>query len=145
MYFVMSFKPLYAFKIIKGIKDCEIRTYFGYVSRGDTVLVYASSPTKAFIGEFTVEDTFIGYSDSAIAYLSNYCKLFDEDNWRFVYEHYIGSKRRLIVLRINDVTKYPRQVTLHEVKEVVPLFRPPLSYVSISEEFVRLIRSLAYL
>ncbi len=142
MYFVMSFKPIYAFKIIEGVKDCEVRTYFGDLAPDDVVLIYASSPTKAFIGEFVVNEVFTGYINDVIEYLSNYCLMFDEDNWRFVREHYVGSRRRLVVIHVGEVTRYSQPVPLSSVRSVIPNFMPPMSYVKVSEDFVRLIRSL---
>ncbi len=139
----MSFKPVYAFKIVEGSKDCEVRTYFSYIPRGSKVVIYASSPTKAVIGEFTVADVFIGNYLDTLKYLRTCCYLFDEENWRFFNEHYIGSKRKLIVLKVENPIQYSRPISLDELRRLFPTFRPPISYVRINEEFYLLLRELA--
>ena len=139
----MSFKPLYAFKIVEGTKDCEVRTYFSYIPKDSKVLIYASSPTRAIIGEFVVDEVFIGSYVEVAKYLRNYCYQFDEDNWGFFNKHYLGSKRRLIVLRIKDPTRYSRPLRLNELRRIIPNFRPPISYVKINKELYFLLKELA--
>ncbi len=141
-YVFMSFKPLYARKIIDGVKDCEIRTYFGEIGSGDIVVVYASTPVKAVLGEFIVEDVAVGKFESVIEYLRMCCRMFDEDNWRFVNEHYVSSKRKLIVIKISSVERYRNPVTLETLKRLVPGFRPPISYTYIDPELYAAIRGL---
>ncbi len=143
MYVVMSFKPVYAHEIVDGVKDCEVRTYFSPLSSGDVVLIYSSSPEKAFIGEFVISNVITGYSKDIALYLRSKCKMFDEINWRFFNERYALSRRRLILLEIGDVIRYRRSVSLYEVRRYVTTFRPPMSYVYVDYSFVKLIRSLS--
>ncbi len=141
---VMSFKPLYAEQILRGEKDCEIRTFFGPIEPGEEVLIYESTPIKAFTGVFRVREVFVGYSSEAIRWLRECCELFDEENWRFVEQHYVGSRRRLIVIAIErgSARRLPRPVTLAEVRSFVPGYRPPMSY-SRDERIFSLVMELA--
>ncbi len=139
---VMSFKPLYALKIVRGEKDCEVRTYFGMIERGDRVIIYASSPKKSFLGIFEVHDVMVGDYSSVEWYLNKYCVMFDEDNWRFVKEHYVYSSRKLVVIKIGNVRVFPREIALHEVKSYIPSFRPPLSYTLAKYELVDVLRRI---
>ena len=139
---VMSFKPVYALKIVHGEKDCEVRTYFGTIEQGDRVIIYASSPRKSFLGVFEVRDVMVGNYSDVVWYLNKYCTMFDEDNWRFVKEHYAYSTRKLVVIKIGDVRVFPREITLYEVKSYIPSFRPPLSYTLAKHELVNVLRRI---
>ena len=139
---VMAFKPLYALKIVNRAKDCEVRTYFGNIEEGDLILIYASSPRKAFIGMFKVLDVVIGYYYDIVSYLHTSCKLFDEDNWRFVEEHYSKSLRKLMVIKVGDVKVFPREAPLYEVRRYIPSYRPPISYVQASYELISVLRKI---
>jgi len=139
---VMSFKPLYALKIVRGEKDCEVRTYFGIVEQGDRVIIYASSPRRAFLGVFEVHDVLVGDYNNVVWYLNRCCVMFDEDNWRFVEEHYARSTRKLMVIKIGKVRVFPREIALHEVKSYIPSFRPPLSYTLARYELVNVLRQI---
>ena len=139
---VMAFKPLYALKIVNRVKDCEVRTYFGNIERNDLVLIYASSPRKAFLGIFRVLDIAVGYYDDIVSYLRKGCKFFDEDNWHFIEEHYSKSWRKLMVIKIGDVKAFPREAPLHEVRKYIPSYRPPLSYVQASHELVSVLKQI---
>ncbi|MGC1219232.1 MAG: ASCH domain-containing protein [Phormidesmis sp.] len=53
---LLSIRPKYASKIFEGIKDVELRRTRPRLIRGDLVIVYASSPTKALVGVFEVRE-----------------------------------------------------------------------------------------
>ena len=139
---VMAFKPLYALKIVNRMKDCEVRTYFGDIKRNDLVLIYASSPKKAFIGMFKVLDVIVGYYDDVVSYLHKSCKLFDEDNWYFIKEHYSKSLRKLMVIKIGNVKVFPREASLYEVRKYISSYRPPFSYVQASHELISVLKKI---
>lgn len=52
---LISIHPKYADKIFSGEKTVELRKVRPKVSSGDSVLVYASSPTMALVGGFEVD------------------------------------------------------------------------------------------
>ena len=53
---LISIKPEYAEKIFSGHKTVELRRVRTRLKIGDIVLVYVSSPKKALIGSFEVEN-----------------------------------------------------------------------------------------
>lgn len=142
MYYVMSFKPIFARKIVSGGKDCEVRTYFGLIKPGDRVLIYASSPLKAFLGVFNVVDVSTGTYSDIVKYINEQCTKFDEDNWRFIEERYLRHSRRLIALKISDVRMFQRQVSLYDVKVYIREFKPPRSYSVASVELISTLSTL---
>lgn len=53
---ILSVKPAYAYAILSGAKTVELRRKFSqYLPVGSRVLIYASSPVKALIGECRVK------------------------------------------------------------------------------------------
>lgn len=50
----MSIKPEYAFAILRGEKRFEFRKTLYRSANVDRVIVYASSPTKRVVGEFSI-------------------------------------------------------------------------------------------
>lgn len=48
---LMSIRPGYAEKILAGLKQYELRKRFG-IRTGDRIILYASTPIKAVVGEF---------------------------------------------------------------------------------------------
>lgn len=53
---ILSIKPAYAFAILSGAKTVELRRKFSQnLPVGSRVLIYASSPVKALIGECRIK------------------------------------------------------------------------------------------
>ena len=50
--YLMSIKPLFAEQILSGQKRYELRRRAGEISAGSLVVLYASNPVKAIVGEF---------------------------------------------------------------------------------------------
>lgn len=53
---LLSIRPKYAAQIFSGEKTVELRRIKPKISKGDTVLVYVSSRTKALLGAFEVDE-----------------------------------------------------------------------------------------
>jgi len=53
---VFSIRPTFAERIIRGRKRIEIRRKFSSKWKGATVLLYASSPLRQFVGEAIIDD-----------------------------------------------------------------------------------------
>ncbi len=138
-YILMSFKPLYAFKIINNEKDCEVRTYFGNININDIVLIYASTPIKAIIGMFRVKDVVVGKYNYIKQCITRICTKFDEENWDFVRQHYELSNRKLILIKIGDIHKFHRYISLEELRKNRLILNPPLSYRNITEDMFKAI------
>lgn len=115
---IMSFKPLFAQKIINGVMDCEVRSFLGKVQEGDIVLVYASTPVKAVIGFFRVGWVYTGYYSTIIDIVCRKCRSFDKDNWMYVRRKYSRSRRKLIVFRVNSPVKIREPIGLNYLKSL---------------------------
>jgi len=134
----MSIRPVYAYEILDGLKDCEVRTYSGRIGRGDLVILYASSPVKAAVGSFYVSFVSVAHWADLQRRLANLCpKLVGlRDNVEYIVERYSESKRRLIVLGVSEPVKFVRQVDLNTIRRL-GLKNPPLSYVRLDFRICR--------
>ena len=139
----MSFKPLYADQVLDGLKTCEIRTCFQELPSGSLVLIYASSPIKAFRGYIVVGETHHNVEYNVLQELiqRHECRI-PRDNWLFVEKHYRG-KENLLFFTIKSRRKFSNPVGLEKVKKIYPSFRPPISYVRVSRGFFEKILGLA--
>ncbi|MGO8797704.1 MAG: ASCH domain-containing protein [Roseiarcus sp.] len=52
--FLLSIRPLYAEKIVRGQKTVELRRRFSSGATGATILIYSTSPTCAIVGSARV-------------------------------------------------------------------------------------------
>lgn len=53
---LISIKPKYVEKILKGEKTVEFRRRKSSIKKGDQVFIYSSSPQKALVGKFIVNE-----------------------------------------------------------------------------------------
>ena len=128
---IMSFKPLFAQKIINGVMDCEVRSFLGRIQEGDIVLVYASTPIKAVIGFFRVGWVYTGYYSTIIDIVCRRCRSFDEDNWMFIRKRYSCSRRKLIVFQVNNPVKIREPIGLNHLRNLG--LNAPRSYIVVKE------------
>lgn len=56
---LLSIKPKYANQIFAGTKQVELRRVRTRLQTGDLVLIYVSSPEKALVGSFEVEQVIV--------------------------------------------------------------------------------------
>jgi len=54
--YLLSIRPLYAEKIVDGLKTVELRRRFSSDASGATILIYSTSPTCAIIGSASVRE-----------------------------------------------------------------------------------------
>lgn len=120
---VLSIQPKYVEYIRRGIKTYELRRVAPNVVRGDHVLVYASSPIKAFVGMFRVESV---------------STMPPSDLWRLIeesacvskqeYDDYFRGASRATGIAIGSHHWFKRPMTLRDIRVQLPSFQPPQSY-----------------
>ncbi|GAB6946571.1 hypothetical protein JCM16161A_07010 [Vulcanisaeta sp. JCM 16161] len=108
----MSLKPRFADEILTGRKKCEVRTFISPISKGDTVLVYYSSPVKAVKGYFIAGDSIIIRPSELMDILNNRCGSMPRDNIEYVVTRYLRSRRRILILEVENPTTFPGAITL---------------------------------
>lgn len=139
-YVLMSFKPLFAYKIIGKSMDCEVRSYLGSIEAGDMVLVYASTPVKALLGYFTVGRVIVDRYPAIVEALRRECRLFDEDNWVFIRRHYASTNRNLLLLKIRNPIALDKPIDLPTLRRLLGVKKPPRSYYVLKQDIQALAR-----
>ncbi len=121
----MSFKPIFGEQVLTGIKSHEVRKFLGRIEEGSWVLVYESTPVRAFTGIFQVGRADIVDEDCALELIRGFRGYSDLDL------PYIVGRRKLVVIEVRNPTRFHVPVFLDEVRRYFPSFRPPMSYVRV--------------
>lgn len=121
--YLMSFKPLFAFQVVRGEKGYELRRRAS-IEEGARILVYASSPVKAIVGEFKagrVKRASPGEVEEFV--LSGALKGCDERDLP-----YVRGKSWVAIIEVTSPIKYTSHLSLERIREIAPWFRPPISF-----------------
>lgn len=118
---ILSIKPEFVEKILNGEKKFEFRRKI-FNKEVDTVIIYASSPIKAIIGEFTIDEILYHKLDQLWKITKNHAGI----DKSFFYE-YFKKKEKGFAIKIKQFRKYDNYVELNEYG----LTYPPQSYVYI--------------
>ena len=120
---LLSVRPIFVDRILEGSKTAELRRVCPGVKPGQDVLIYGSSPTMALLASAVVERV---ETDAP------------EALWRRVrhgagvskaeYVSYFAGAERAAAIWLSDVLAFERRISLHELRERWPWFRPPQSY-----------------
>lgn len=126
---LLSIKPEYASKIFSGEKTVELRRVRTRLIQDDIVLVYVSSPTKALVGLFEVENI-IQEKIELQQDIKNY--------WNLVYEKagissqdfekYYQGASFFVGIFLRNPKKFDVSVNLENLRQQIPEFTPPQSY-----------------
>ncbi len=126
---LLSIKPRFAEEILSGVKRFELRAGSG-IESGFRVVMYASSPVKALVGEFTVGRVLVGSFEDVLRFVSSFPNPgVGEDDYSYVR----GRKRRVMAIEILNPIRYCKPVTLDELRRV-GLRNPPRSYMFLYPE-----------
>jgi len=120
---LIPIKPKYAEMLFEGVKSVELRRTRPRIGQGDIVLLYVSSPTKAVVGAFEVE---------------NVIEMPVEDLWPLVegaaglskteFDVYFDGTSKGVAISLSRIVRFYRPVFLAELQAHWPGFHPPQSY-----------------
>lgn len=136
-YLFISIKPVYAYKLIEGTKDIELRKTKPHVSRGDYAIIYASSPVKAVIGFGKIHD--IITCSPAIMW-EKYSDRLGID--KLSYNSYYESSSKAIGIEFEFIRSIS-PISLSDMRIVDPNFHPPQIYHYIDENEILATLSIA--
>ena len=132
---LISIKPEYAEKIFSGHKTVELRRVRTRLKIGDIVLVYVSSPKKALIGSFEVENIIQEKIES---------KNDIENRWEEVQERaciayekfkeYYQGASFFVGIFFTNTKQFDKPIELESLRQKIPEFRPPQSYHYLKEK-----------
>jgi len=142
MIIAMSFKPVFAQQILSGLKTCEVRYCTMRFSPSDRILVYASKPVQAFVGELVPGEVYCGvcYSDVEELVGKLNCVI-PCNNWSFVAEKY-RSRCRLLLFTVKAAKVFSKPVPLSTVQAILPGYKPPVSYAKAPVKLYELLEAL---
>lgn len=127
---VLSIKPEYTKKILKGEKTVELRRRFPvFASSGSMAYIYSTSPVKAMVGTAAIRNVlklpvakiWKDYKTNASIGRENFDKYFEGVDHGFA-------------LIFDDVRAFPRPLPLSELRERFG-FEPPQSFLYAKRDF----------
>lgn len=128
---LLSIRPEYAKKIFSGDKTVELRRKCPRVKNGDLVLVYVSSPIKALIGAFRVDDVITKPPVELWEKVKNKAGItLNEFN-----SYYDGASVGHGIY-FSEVWRLPAPLELEKIRELIPGFHPPQVYQYLSQNGV---------
>ncbi len=127
--YLFSIKPLYAYKIFSRKKKFELRRELSEpIEDRSLVIVYASSPVQAIIGEFYVARVIRGDPSTVWKRVrQDPVSGISSSSWR-----YIRGAKKAIAIEVKNPILYPRRIYLEEIRRIIPGWNPPLSYRSLN-------------
>jgi len=120
---VLSIRPKYAEKIFKGIKTVELRRVRPkYITKGTLALVYVSSPVRALVGAFKIDQVIVEPLG---------------DLWKTVrgkacispaeFDVYFHGASSGVGIFFSELWLLPKPIKLQALKEIMG-FQPPQSF-----------------
>jgi len=119
----LSIRPQFAKAILCGNKTAEIRRIGPNARRGDYVLLYASSPVKAIVGMFCIEEILCYAVETLWEKVGDRAGI-DEAT----FKSYLNGRREGVAIMISNCVELGTPIPLDEIKRIWPTFRPPESY-----------------
>ncbi len=117
---ILSIKPEYVERIFAGSKKYEFRRSVFKAKGVSTVIVYATSPVKMVVGEFSFSDIITAPPNELWAQTKNYAGI-DEDS----FMQYFHGKEQGFALKIDKTRRYKRPLCLADAYHATP----PQSFV----------------
>lgn len=120
---LLSVRPQYAEKILRGEKTVELRRVRPRVSPGDAIVMYVSSPEREVRALLLVEEVFEAHPEALWDVVGNAAGVSRRE-----YEDYFEGSATGIGIALRVVADLKEPVTLDELRAMSPGFRPPQSY-----------------
>lgn len=125
---LMSIRPEYAARILRGEKRFEIRRRPVRFNPGALVLIYSSAPVKAVVGAFTVKHVHVGSPDTLWRKYSDAMGVS-----RPAYREYLRGVDLACAIEIGEIVLVP-ETPLSDLRAADDAFRPPQSYMFLSQQ-----------
>jgi predicted transcriptional regulator len=126
---LISLLPKWAEEILSGDKKWEYRRIRIKAQPESRIIFYASKRLQAIVGEAIIEKVICAPIELLIRQTINEVLETPED----LRESFKG-KEIGCAIKIKSPIKYKKPVTLQEIREKIPGFRPPQSFYYISDE-----------
>jgi len=128
--FLLSIKPKYSGAIFSGRKKYELRRLRGpRIPKGSLIILYVSGNTRSIIGEFTTGEVIEGTPENIWRTVSKPRTGINPDAFQ-----YIKGSKHAFAIEVVSPTLYSHPVTLDEIRNIIPGWTPPHSYVKLRQE-----------
>ncbi|WP_190715240.1 ASCH domain-containing protein [Anabaena lutea] len=141
---MLSIKPKYAAMILSGEKKVELRRVRTRLQKGDLVLVYVSSPTKALVATFEVDNIIQNEIQAKPKDINNFWK--EIENIAGIscneYKTYYNTASTIVAIFIKNLKELHKPIELETLRAKIPRFHPPQSYRYLKHSEFQLFESL---
>ena len=120
---LLSIKPKYAELIFNGIKTVELRKVRPNVVRGDTVLMYVTSPVMEIKASFQIKSLYSASPSKLWHMVWNKAGIEKDE-----FFEYFGRANIGYAIQIDSLTIFPEPLSLGTVRQQIPDFTPPQCY-----------------
>ena len=128
--FLFSIKPRYAEAIFSGRKKYELRRLKSLsIPRGSLIVLYVSGDIRSITGEFTAGEVIEDKPENVWRTVKKPRTGIGRDAFK-----YIKGSKRAIAIEVLSPTLYRHPVTLDEIRNIIPGWNPPHSYVKLRQE-----------
>ncbi|MEG4213328.1 ASCH domain-containing protein [Microcoleus sp. S13_B4] len=135
---LLSIRPEYANKIFDRTKTVELRRVRPrLLNKGDLVVIYVSSPEKAVLGSFKVDNIV----EKPIADLWEEVEKIAGISHENFYDYYKGVKIGVGIF-LKDIHRFSQPVELHRLRNKLPNLKPPQSFRYLTTNQFNIVNSL---
>ncbi len=127
---LLSVRPTFVERILAGTKTAELRRVRPTARVGQEVLIYSSAPKMALLASAVVESIESGSLESMWRRVRTAAGVS-----RAEYLEYFEGAEVAAAIRLSDVTAFDKPMSLSELRERWPWFRPPQSYCFVRASF----------
>ncbi|MFL6623631.1 MAG: ASCH domain-containing protein [Sulfurifustis sp.] len=132
---LLSVRPKYAEKLLRGEKRVELRRTRPKVSRGDLVLIYESSPTMALVGYGIVNKVMSSASANLLwPRVRNRAGIVRKE-----FDWYFSGATRVFAIEFSEIKTLREPVWLNKLRRLWNGFHPPQTYRYVSREQMNLV------
>ena len=135
---LLSIRPEYATKIFNQTKTVELRRVRPrLLNEGDRVVVYVSSPEKAVVGSFKVDNIVKKPVTELWEEVEKLAGISHED----FYDYYYGVRLGVGIF-LKDIHRFSQPVELHRLRNKLPNLKPPQSFRYLTVNQFNIVTSL---
>ena len=120
---LISVRPEHAERILNGEKTVELRRLRPQLADNDSVVIYATSPTRAIVGTFTVA----GLVEASPAQLWPTVAMNCGISRQQFIEYFHGAARAFAI-NLRNAKRLRQSLSLPTIRSTIPGFRPPQGY-----------------
>jgi predicted transcriptional regulator len=127
---LLSVRPAFVQRILEGTKTAELRRVRPTARVGQRVLIYSTSPTMALLASAVVEGVESGSPVGMWDRVRRKAGVSREE-----YLRYFASAEMASAIWLSEITPFERPLSLSQLRERWPWFRPPQSYCFVRATF----------